>query len=81
VATTPHDETAVRSYPDVPHTGTGCTKKRGGAQHPDPRQRETPIRVVRVDTIPMTAEEFDNAIEALAVLLNQYRRDHPDLAA
>ncbi len=29
----------------------------------------------------MTPEEFDNAAEALAVLLNHFWREHPDLAA
>ncbi len=38
------------------------------------------MRIVRVDTIPMTAEDLDNAAEALAVLLNHFRREHPDLA-
>lgn len=29
----------------------------------------------------MTPDEFDNATEALAILLNQYWRAHPGLAA
>jgi hypothetical protein len=29
----------------------------------------------------MTPDEYDNAIEALAVLLNHFWREHPDLAA
>jgi hypothetical protein len=80
VATTPHDETAVRSYPDDPHPGTTRKTKPGDTQNPDRRQCEIPIRLIRVDTIPMTPDEFDNATEALAVLLNQYWQAHPDLA-
>jgi hypothetical protein len=81
VATTPHDETAVRSYPDDPYPGVTRNTTAGDTKTADDRIRGIPIRVFRVDTIPMTPDEFDNATEALAVLLNQYRQAHPDLAA
>lgn len=82
MATAPYDdENAVRSYPDGPHSGTAT--KSGGAKHIPTNERKTtiPMRIARVDTIPMTAEDLDNAAEALAVLLNHFRREHPDLAA
>lgn len=74
------DENAVRSYPDEPYPGTATNN--GGAKHVPTNNKETtiPMRIVRVDTIPMTAEDLDNAAEALAVLLNHFRREHPDLA-
>jgi len=81
VATTPHHENAVRSYPDDPHPGT--TAKHGGANHPTITRRKKappiPIRIVRVETIPMTDEEFDHAGQTLGVLLNQFRHARPDL--
>ncbi|WP_435123363.1 hypothetical protein [Micromonospora tulbaghiae] len=82
MATAPYDdENAVRSYPDEPHHGTATNN--GGAKHIPTNEKETtiPMRIARVDTIPMTAEDLDNAAEALAVLLNHFWREHPDLAA
>ncbi|NJP30584.1 hypothetical protein [Micromonospora thermarum] len=82
MATAPHrDENTVRSYPDDPHPGTATHC--GGAKNTSTGGKETtiPMRIARVDTIPMTAEDLDNAAEALAVLLNHFRREHPDLAA
>ncbi|MFJ1537557.1 hypothetical protein ACIODS_03335 [Micromonospora chalcea] len=82
MATAPYDdENAVRSYPDDPHPGTAPNN--GGAKHIPANERDTsiPMRIARVDTIPMTAEDLDNAAEALAVLLNHFRREHPNLAA
>jgi hypothetical protein len=81
VATTPHHENAVGSYPDDPHNGTAPTTKRAGAKTVDRKRCEIPMRIVRIDTIPMTAKDRDNAAEALAVLLNHFWRAHPDLAA
>jgi hypothetical protein len=81
VATKPHDALPVRSYPDDPHPGT--TTQRGGAKPAGTRRKKStiPMRIVRIDTIPMTDEELDNAAEALAVLLNHFLREHADLAA
>jgi hypothetical protein len=39
------------------------------------------MRIARVDTIPMTDEDLDNAAESLAVLLNHFWNEHTDLAA
>lgn len=82
MATAPYDdENAVWSYPDEPYPGTATNN--GGAKHFPMNEKETtiPMRIARVDTIPMTAEDLDNAAEALAVLLNHFRREHPNLAA
>ncbi|MGC5031849.1 hypothetical protein [Micromonospora sp. DT229] len=82
MATAPYDdENAVRSYPDEPHPGTAT--KSSGAKHIPTNEREKtiPMRIARVDTIPMTAEDLDNAAEALAVLLNHFWREYPNLAA
>jgi hypothetical protein len=53
-----------------------------------PRQRRTTppttitdIRIARIETVAMTADQEAEAIAALAVLLARYWRDHPDQAA
>jgi hypothetical protein len=80
VAIKPHDASPVRSYPDHPHPGT--TVRRGGAKSAVTwKETEIPIRIVRIDTIPMTDDQLDNAAEALAVLLNHFWHDHANLAA
>jgi hypothetical protein len=35
-----------------------------------------PIRITRTETVPMTAAEYDSAVEALAVLLASFWDDH-----
>lgn len=37
-----------------------------------------PIRITRTETVPMTAAEYDSAVEALAVLLASFWDDHPE---
>ncbi|WP_431942383.1 hypothetical protein [Micromonospora marina] len=75
----PHHENNVRSYPDAPHPGTATNN--GGAKTPRTRNKETaiPMRIARIETVPMSPTELDNAAEALAVLLNHFIDDHPDL--
>jgi hypothetical protein len=52
-----------------------------------PRQRRRPaptitdVRVARIETVTMTPAEETEAIEALAVLIARYWREHPDQAA
>jgi len=81
VATKPNDASPVGRYPDHPHSGTAT--QNGGAKRSGTRRKnpEIPIRIAWVNTIPMTDEELDDAAEALAVLLNHFWREHPDLAA
>jgi hypothetical protein len=40
-----------------------------------------PIRITRTETVPMTAAEYDSAVEALAVLLASFWDDHPEPGA
>lgn len=79
MAHTPHHENDVRSYPDEPHPGTATSN--GGAKTSRTRRKEPniPLRIARIDTVPMTAADLDNAAEALAVLLNHFIDDHPHL--
>ena len=84
MATEPAHETPFRSYPDDPNPGTTRSRNRGGAKNAGKRPAKPapyPIRIARIETVPMTPEELDNAAEALAVLLNRFWREHPDLAA
>jgi hypothetical protein len=37
-----------------------------------------PNRITRTETVPMTAAEYDSAVEALAVLLASFWDDHPE---
>jgi len=52
-----------------------------------PRQRRRPaptitdVRVARIETVTMTPAEETEAIEALAVLIARYWREHPEQAA
>jgi len=36
------------------------------------------VRIAGHETRVMTAEQYDNAIEALAVLIGRWLQDHPD---
>jgi len=84
VAEKPDHPTPVRSsYPDHPRPGTTRPTKSGGAKNTRGTRRDKsvpaiPIRVVRIETVPMTGDEFDNAVEAWAVLLNRYWDRHPE---
>ena len=52
-----------------------------------PRQRRRPastiteVRVARIETVTMTLAEEPEAVQALAVLIARYWRDHPEQAA
>lgn len=37
-----------------------------------------PIHITRIETVPITAAEYDSAVEALAVLLASFWDDHPE---
>jgi hypothetical protein len=81
VATTPEHENPIRSYPD--HLRSRTTAKYSGAKPASKSRKKTkiPMRIARIETVPMTDEELHKAAEALAVLLNHFWREHPDQAA
>ncbi len=62
--------------------------KYAGLQRPITRSAGNPaavsfpgrIRVIRVEAVTMTAAEYDDAVEALAVLIARYQDDYPDHA-
>jgi hypothetical protein len=43
------------------------------------QRSQIPMRIAGIGTVPMTAAEFDDAAEALAVLFNKFWKDHPEL--
>lgn len=71
-------ENAIRSYPDEPHPGA-TTNSGAKPERTHRKPKEIPMVIARIDTIPMTPTDLDNAAEALAVLLNHFLSDHPDL--
>lgn len=38
----------------------------------------TEIRIARIETVTMTAREYTDAVETLAVLIARYERNHPE---
>jgi hypothetical protein len=83
VATTRHHNNAIRSYPDQPHSGTTTSKTHRGANnaaHARYPKNEFPMRIARIETIPMTDDELHRAGKALGVLLNAFLHEHPDLS-
>jgi hypothetical protein len=51
---------------------------RSGGDSPPASFLPVRIRVTRIDTAPMTTTEYQNAVEALAILIARYWDDHPD---
>ncbi len=41
----------------------------------------TDIRIARIETVPMTAHEYADAVETLAVLIARYETNHPNETA
>lgn len=52
------------------------TRSDGGS--PEASVPPVRIRVTRIDTAPMTTTEYQDAVEALAVLIARYWDDQPD---
>ncbi|GAA4714999.1 hypothetical protein Prum_039220 [Phytohabitans rumicis] len=75
-----YDENTAPNSGDT--TDKPPTKRR---RTPDRRRRApatiTDVRVGRIETVTMTAEEETEAVKALAVLVARYWRAHPDHAA
>lgn len=56
----------------------GNRETRCGARECATAPLSGPIRIARTETVPMTAAEYDSAVEALAVLLASFWDDHPE---
>jgi hypothetical protein len=38
-----------------------------------------PVRIARIETVEMTPDQYDEAVHALAVLVSNYWRAHPEV--
>lgn len=56
----------AKDRPPVPGPGRGPTRRTGT------------VRIAGYETRTMTPEQYDNAVEALAVLIGQWLSNHPD---
>src|SRR6185437_7892477 len=57
----------AKSRPSVPGLGRGPSRRAGTGT----------VRIAGYETRVMTAEQYDNATEALAVLIGQWLQHHP----
>lgn len=76
----PHRSTDSR-YDETPpaNSGTVTTGRRTARKTPGRGKAAiTDIRIARIETVTMTATEYSDAVEALAVLVARYERNHPD---
>jgi hypothetical protein len=67
--------------PRIPRQRTGgtapCASRRKPASAPVLRD----FRIGPIETVPMTPAEYETAVEALAVLIARWLREHPDDSA
>jgi hypothetical protein len=74
------------THDDNTHNGYDNDASSGGDHATNKRRRRTPatitdVRVARIETVTMTPDEKREAIQAWAVLIARYWREHPDQAA
>lgn len=80
-------ETADDKYPSTAYNESTRSNNPDDRLARIPRQRQrraatiTDVRVARIETVTMTPAEETEAIEALAVLIARYWREHPEQAA
>jgi hypothetical protein len=73
--TNPHngyDETAPSN--SRPVTPAGARRRAPGRG----KAAITDVRIARIETVIMTATEYADAVESLAVLIARYERTHPN---
>lgn len=76
----PHRSTDSRYYETAPNSVTvGCRPARKAPGRG--KAAITDIRIARIETVPMTTTEYTDAVEALAVIVARYERNHPDSIA
>jgi hypothetical protein len=68
----------ARSVPATDAASGDCVDANARPKRRVQRSR-MPIRIAGIETVPMTEAEFDDAVEALAVLFNRFRKEHPEL--
>jgi hypothetical protein len=82
---TSHDDSARNGYDENESSGGDDTTRKLRTRSANRRRRTsatiTNVRIARIETVAMTAEEETEAIQALAVLVARYWREHPHQAA
>lgn len=80
-----HDDDTRNGYDENASSGgdnaANKRHKHGVGRRRGPVATTTNVRVARIETVTMTAAEETEAIQALAVLIARYWREHPDQAA
>lgn len=80
---TPHDTNPNNGYDEIAPHGDELPAHRprarpSGRKNNRPKPAITDIRVARIETVTMTTAEYENAVEALAVLINRWWQQHPE---
>jgi hypothetical protein len=80
MATTPHDNNPNSGYDETVPSNSGNTRKRRTTRRAasKPQPAITNIKIARIETVTMTATEYDAAVEALAVLIARWWDHHPE---
>jgi hypothetical protein len=76
-----HSETEIgyRRTDPPNESGTSNIRRRKSRTASTRKQAAiTDIRIHHIETVPMTAAQYARAVEALAVLIARYEREHPD---
>lgn len=61
-----------------PATPVGDLTGRAVPSRASNRRRRSEIRIVRIETVPMTAAEYERAVDALAILICRWWAEHPE---
>jgi len=64
-----------------PNPGNTRWRRTTGREKNQAKPAVADIRIARIETVTMTAAEYDNAVEALAVLITRWWDQHSDQAA
>jgi hypothetical protein len=79
MAPTPDHTNPNIGYDETESSNSGSTRKRCTARRAAGRPKPAidGVKIARIETVTMTATEYDNAVEALAVLIAHWWQRHP----
>ena len=52
------------------------TSRRNNADEPLPRKRSRPVRVLAPDVVPMSTDDYEQAVTSLAAMIAAWWHDH-----
>jgi hypothetical protein len=70
--------TDSQSRPPAPD-GNDQSRRADASRHARRPRGTLPVQIDRIETVTMTPEEYDEAVHALAVLVCNYWRAHPEI--